>query len=356
MLQDNDSFQRPILQSFLFSAAEHGFVEIARLLIRANANVNQQCYNGNTPLLVASRENHEEIVGLLLQQPTICVDLVDNNRYTALHVSAFAGYTSIVQQLLDANASVDAADDMGETALIFAATEGHEDTVRLLLRHKADPNGTSGGGWCSLSCAAQDGHEGAIAALLEANAMVDLAVNSKGITALMEAAEQGHLTTAKRLLAAGANVHHRSAKQETALHRATRYGHERLVDLLLKADADTNAAAHGVTPLLKAARYGNTACISALLAAGADVNATDFNGETALIYAVRSFRSSAAKLLLDRGANWLLKGQQSARQLALNGNSKLQALFQCAVCGWDKMCCAECRKKYCVVECDKFSG
>src|SRR5690606_10563286 len=61
--------------------------------------------------------------------------------------------------------------------------------------------------------------------------------------------------------------------QQTPLMKASGYGHTRVVDLLLAADADANRFDHtGDTALHNAARYGHAEVVKSLLAAGANPN------------------------------------------------------------------------------------
>ena len=69
----------------------------------------------------------------------------------------------------------------------------------------------------------------------------------------------------------------------TPLHYAAQYGCVRIVEILLQAGADKNAAnEHGWTPLHYAARYGREAIIQKFIKAGADKNALTNEGLTPL--------------------------------------------------------------------------
>ena len=89
----------------------------------------------------------------------------------------------------------------------------------------------------------------------------------------------------------------------TPLHRAVRSGDGKLVERLLRAGADVNAAnRYGVTPLKLAAVNGDAAMLEELLDAGGDANAAGVDGETLLMTAARSGHVDAARVLIDRGA------------------------------------------------------
>lgn len=346
--------------SFLYLAAQNGSVEIAKALIAANAYVNQQCSGRcGTPLSIASHNGHKKFVQLLLSQQEIVVDMWSDKRYTPLHQAATNGHTSIVRRLLCANASVDHVNDYGDTGLVAAARKGHLAACQQLLKHKAAVNHQNGRGFSSLYLAAKHGNEALVSALLEANAIVDVACRER-MAPLRLAVSNGHLAAVQRLIAAGADINHRDSLLYTALHEAARCDSENgaaIVEDLLHAQADPNAALEdGATPLLFAGSYGHTDRIPLLLHARADINSADLEGNTALVGAASKCRVEAAKLLLDQGADRMKKGKYSARQQARGRAGGIEALFNCTLCGWEGMCCSDCRQKYCRFECDKFSG
>lgn len=99
-------------------------------------------------------------------------------------------------------------------------------------------------------------------------------------TALMCAADQGHLEIVRLLLEAGASVSaitdlpkSQGGSGTQALHFAGRSGHEAIVAALLDAGADVNAqAADGRTPLVAALSNGELNCATLLLERGAVAN------------------------------------------------------------------------------------
>lgn len=72
-----------------------------------------------------------------------------------------------------------------------------------------------------------------------------------------------------------------------------------------------------VTALHNAAAIGSVPILRALLDAGADVNAPDFNGATALIYAVAAAKLDAVRFLLPRDAATAINLRPSRTPTAL---------------------------------------
>jgi ankyrin repeat protein len=95
------------------------------------------------------------------------------------------------------------------------------------------------------------GHEGVVALLLNSGADQEAKMISDGYTALIIAAQKGHLNTIKVLLANKADVRATSTAGWAALHVAARNGHEAVVRSLLtkKPDIHARAGTNGQTPL-----------------------------------------------------------------------------------------------------------
>ena len=100
-------------------------------------------------------------------------------------------------------------------------------------------------------------------------------IKSSDGTALIPAAERGHVETVRRLIAAGVDVNHVNRLHWTALLEAVMLGdggprHQHVVELLLAAGADPALAdGDGVTALAQARRRGYTEIAAILQRAGA---------------------------------------------------------------------------------------
>jgi len=128
-------------------------------------------------------------------------------------------------------------------------------------------------------------------------------------TALMEALRTGDRPVFARLLKEKPRaIKRRGPNGATPLMYATLYGDLETMRMLLDRGADPNVADHaGATALMWA--IDDVAKAKLLLERGANVNARSADGRTALMIAA-AWRGGApaARLLLDRGANPLVKG------------------------------------------------
>ena len=99
-----------------------------------------------------------------------------------------------------------------------------------------------------------------------------------GSTALLFAARNGDVASARALLDAGADVDDTAAAGTSALVIAAHSGHGALAGFLLERGADPNAAGAGYTALHAAVLRGQGPLVRALLAHGADPNARVVRG------------------------------------------------------------------------------
>ena len=128
----------PLPATPLFYAVFCGFSEVARWLITTHAeDVNVKCYDGRTPLQVASHEGHVDVVHVLLDHGAH-VDLKNDIGWMPLHFASEGGNLEVVQLLLEHEATLDPRTGAGSSPLYLASRDGHLEVVRLLLSQGAD--------------------------------------------------------------------------------------------------------------------------------------------------------------------------------------------------------------------------
>ncbi|XP_072301374.1 uncharacterized protein ankrd50l [Eucyclogobius newberryi] len=312
-------------RTLLANSAIEGSESIAEFLLKHGADPLVSDKQGQTPLTLASRQGHVQVLKVLLdwakkqenETAARMMEQVDVEGWTALRSGAWGGHIEAVRLLLDARADVDGCDGEGRTALRAAAWGGHEEIVRILLEYGADFDKADCNGRTPLIAAAYMGHQETVEILLDHGAQVNFA-DGDGRTALSVAAlcvptaagVKGYGEVASLLLERGANPGHRDKDGMTPLLLAAYEGNQDVVELLLEAGADVDEtagpdgdlqSAAAVTPLLAAASMGHMGTVSKLLFWGADVDAIDSEGRTALCLAAARGSVEVVRALLDRG-------------------------------------------------------
>ena len=261
----------------LYTAAENDSVEVAQILIKHSADVNQhETKDDTTPLYAAAEEGNTKCVALLLGSRVIDVNKANRRGTTPLLIAAHCMNTKVVDALLAAP-GVDAA-RCGETPLWWAAWRGDLEAVAVLLADPSvDVNQADTNGGTPLFMAASQGHAKVVEAFVAAPSIDSnnaRAADKK--TPLAIGAYKGHSEVVAALLPArGINLNIADDDESTPLSLAAGEGHIECVKLLLAASGiDINEANDdGETPLFHAARRGAVAVVAALLARpGIEVN------------------------------------------------------------------------------------
>ena len=361
-------------------AAHWGDAETAGLLISAGANVNRANDYGVTPLTLACTKANAALVRMLLaaganpNAPRITGE-------TPLMTCARTGNAEAVKALLDRGADVNANENRrGQTALMWAVSQKHSEAAAVLMARGADVNAESHmptdftpARYLTYGVYRRDPTRPDDFGPQDVHP--DPASSRGGFTALMFAARQGDVASARLLVEAGVEVSHSSPEYGSALVAAAASGHEEFARFLLDRGADPNAADRwGFTALHYALREGITAIgmmreriltdsywlrpglpglVQPLLEHGADPNARVGDGFPAFDYppfarttgnsmpqirqpgatpfflAAASLDASLMRLLLDHGADPLLATAEGTTPLmAASGIGRLEDLTE----------------------------
>ena len=80
------------------------------------------------------RRGHEEIVKVLMDQPSVDVDAKNNSGKTALHFACSEGHREVCQVLLNFGANIKAISTDKTTPLHSAIFNGHSEVARMILK------------------------------------------------------------------------------------------------------------------------------------------------------------------------------------------------------------------------------
>jgi uncharacterized protein len=229
-----------------------------RSLLKLHAEVNAPQPDGTTALHWASRWDDVEMANLLV---TAGANVKAANRFgaTPLSLACTNGSAAMIDKLLKAGEDPNAViSEMGDTALMLAARTGKPDAVKVLLDHGADANKTNSEGQTPLMWAVAEKNAAAAKVLIDHGADVNAQTHklpppsmfqtifsapfpAGGMTALLYAARQNDLESAKILVTAGANVKENAADGSSPLLVAVINEHYALGKYLLEQGADPNA-------------------------------------------------------------------------------------------------------------------
>ncbi len=192
--------------------------------------------------------------------------------------------------------------------LIQAAERGDTATVLQLLATGAQINSRDQRGRTAVMAATHGNQVATVQALIAAGADINIQDNRLDNPFLYAGAE-GLLDILKLTIAAGANTKLTNRYGGTALIPAAERGHVEVVtELLMRTDVDMNHVNNlGWTALLEAIILGDggprrTEVVRLLIQAGADVNLADSQGVTPLAHAQQRGYTEMIKLLQNAGA------------------------------------------------------
>ena len=170
-------------------------------------------------------------------------------------------------------------------------------TVNSIIKRGFDVNTLGPKGESGLLMAARESTVKVIHVLLKAPNIKVESRSAQDESPLMLAALNGLTEVCKQLIAADADV---NKPGWTALHYAATKGHLEIINLLLENNAYIDAESpNGTTPLMMAAQYGTPEAVKLLLNAGADPLIKNGLRMTALDFATRADRPDAIQLLKD---------------------------------------------------------
>ena len=245
----------------LIIASKHGHCEIMSLLLEAGADLDKCDNNGKTPLIKACRHNQHQAVSMLLNAGADR-NMADHDGTTPLIAAcAYAAkrahghvINNLIFALLQAGADPNKPDNKGQTPLIALAASEQEgaDIISTLIHKGADPNIADKDGKTPLvvACSRSRVHEGdaTVSTLLEVGADINKADN-EGITPLIAAllvdkySFSSDLIIKQLLYQPNIDINHTAKDGSTALTVAKKYSMRNAELLRAKGALESNSAA-----------------------------------------------------------------------------------------------------------------
>ncbi|CAF1414797.1 unnamed protein product, partial [Rotaria sordida] len=162
---------------------------IEELIKRTNVDVNG-IFAGHTPLQAAAQNGHLDIIRLLIQHD-VNLEIEDKDGDRAVHHAAFGDEAEVLELLAKSSVDLNARNKRRQTALHIGVCKGHFDVCKTLLSNGAHPGIQDSDGDTPLHDAISKRRDDLIIILLEYNADV-ATCNNNGFNSIHHAALRGN--------------------------------------------------------------------------------------------------------------------------------------------------------------------
>lgn len=262
--------------------AEMGHAHGLRWLIQAGAQRDARTPQGHSALTMAINKCHFEMMDFLIDQGARLYH--DDPELPGLALS-IAEYKVGLRQ-----AMVLADHGLESHFVIESAQQGNYEELYRGLLLGMDPNGRDSQGITPLMAAIHAGQFYTTELLLDQGANPNDA-SLDGLRPLAIAAVQPDLRYFLELKEHGALLDRGETLEETALFYSLIYDNPLALEWLIQRGAELDRRGQeGITPLMVAAYLGDRRAFEMLLAAGADPLLSDYQGNSAVLYALLAYQ------------------------------------------------------------------
>jgi len=282
----------------LMSCIANENLEAIQLLLECGSNYHYD-NDGNSVIHIAASTGNYEITRILIENGKNIVDYLNDDGKTALYFCL--DYLNIMHLLISKGIDINARDYTGSTVLIEACKYKNFNAARLLLSNpylKLDIQEQLNGGFSALHYAIYD--HNLVKLFMGDKTLLELQTYSH-YTPFLLCCKIGMLDSARILIMNGTNLLTKSIGGHSCIEIASKYGHHKIVELLLRYEELKDEFIGG---MLMAAYSGQEKCLLEYLKFGLDVN-SKVTEDTCLYVACWKGHIKIVEMLLKRGAKQL---------------------------------------------------
>lgn len=289
-------------ESACYLAAQRGHLAVVKHLLKTNADMNQLTNDLSCPLYAAVDGGHKEVVALLVSKGAEVNRTHTASCWTCLHQAVYKGQSEIVRILVNV-CDLEVLDDHKISPLFVAAQYGQQECLEILVNAGASVDAQAADLATPLLIASQEGHRACVKFLLDHGADPNTACSHDWPQLpIHAAAEFGHISILKRLIAVTDRVCDRGDGMVSPLYVAINGQQSKSIEILLREgyspDAQDCTNILGVrSPLSFALSHSsnkpNSESVRLLVAAGASLSEEDW------IYAMATDESDLLQLILE---------------------------------------------------------
>ena len=293
----------------LEAAIRAGDVDAAITALDSGEEPDIKAASGAPMLVLAASLNASKIVEALLANGA-AVNATASGEATALMYASGANNAAMAQLLLEAGADIDMRDAQGDPAINWGSYYGSLAYIQVLLKHNPDTSLRGHGN--AFEIALRRGHEETVQAIAAYNGTVsdhpEAGLDRIGRPLLHQAAMSEDVATISSYLAKGISPDIEDDIGFTALMHAAREGAMDSAKMLVANGADVNheGSDYGLalTPLHLAAIGNQTEVVRFLIDNGAHLDTQGVTEQTPLAWGLFEGSLESAVVLLEAGADW----------------------------------------------------
>jgi ankyrin repeat protein len=337
LLRENPSYNDSTVNQALFWASRMNHLNSVQLLLHHGADSNHRMISQDTPLTIAAKHSHFDIINLLIEQPGTKEALGGRNKRSALSYAAENGHLDIVKVLLQhQNQQPDTGDSQSWTPLIWAVSGDHVSVALEFFRNPSvNVNHVDHAGRSVFSWAAGENSLKCLTAMLKVSHVDVNLRDMKDRTPLSWAAGNGH-TKMVGILMRQKHIDKSRCDQDgrNSLSWACGGGYIDTIKVILKyslvgVDEQDNS---GWSPLFWALDSGSTDMMKLLLSVdGVSIDRQDSQGRTVLSWAAAYGQLEIVQLLLSHRAKTELydnSGRLAADWAKIHGHTGVLMVLQ----------------------------